>query len=894
MGHEILYCAGCQTQLRSADFEKAKAFRIDSHAYCKKCVPEDRLNSVPESPPPAASSKERGNTSRIPLASVRRSPLEGDPAGGSPPIPRGAALGIAAVVGVGVVALFLLSRGGTPPPAAEGPRAGESRPREAEPVRLSPPKNPIPPPPEEKAVVRPPAPVPESLRAARAYLQAHPQDIDAAIALYEKALEETRETVHFKPARQEIVELYDRDFASVDREAGQAVLREEFGRAFAALEAAKKKRSDPAWQRRIENSVSATRTQVQERLAQLRASALEAWRSSRDDDFRKARDRVTRWGLEETLKEFDQAVAKAPPRPPPPSAEAAGYLRSWEEAWVLAAGRDYDGARKVLAQAATLLHEEPVRAEAAADLDFFRAAGAAIGELLQRASKWPKDRKLKVTLLEESGTREVEGTVVRANAFRAELGDGGTVEWGEATPASLAAALGAASDAKPAAEPRSLLLLSLIDGDLAGAKALAPDGAGSVPEKYWKRGGRGSGADPRQADASQLFHTALLEVRQPTAAAEGLAKFQRLLKEYSETPVVRRNRMSILDWSQRAGREYLFLTEDLVGHGAFRLAKGPKGEPGWISQSEQKQPEQAKENYVEFAFSAVADAEYRCWAYVGGCCAETLTFACQGTELKSIHPKTRQPDVAEPGSELFVPVRQTLLTSIRTHAGHGGPRQPSRWGWVAIPMPKYSQAGVKTVRLLSGEQGFAVGFAFVTSLPGSPPPEAEVREAEKVRATRAPAGGQAGAAAVKPPGRLVFSENFGAGPGRFTGGEIADGGTNGTKALAFPPAGIFAWGFMSVPGKETVRIRFKVKASVDVERIQVLIFSDRLKDNGRYYIEGLRKDEWRDVEFGPADLRVGPSRDGPNLLGDTINNLKMFYAGDASARVLMRDLEVRE
>jgi hypothetical protein len=375
------------------------------------------------------------------------------------------------------------------------------------------------------------------------------------------------------------------------------------------------------------------------------------------------------------------------------------------------------------------------------------------------------------------------------------------------------------------------------------------------------------------------------------SAGDALIKFNRLLKDYPDTAVVRRNRASIADWAGRAGREYLLFPEDLLGHGSFRLAQGPKGEPGWISQGESK-PDQAKENYVQFSFYAIGNAEYRSWVYVGGCCAETLTFSCQATQLRATNPKTRQSEVAEPGSDVSVPVRQTLLTSIRTHVGHGGPRQPSRWGWVAIPLPKYSEAGVKTVRLITGEQGFAAGYAFITSLPNSPPPEGELREAAKTRAP-GPRPGEPPLAA-KPSGKVVFSENFEAGPGRWSGGEIVEGGVGGSHALSFPPSGIFSWGFMSVTGKETTRIRFKLKARVDVAQILMLIYSEKLKDNARYYINGLRKDEWRDVEISAAELRTGPSRDGPSLLGDTITNIKMFYTGDESARVLIDDFEVRE
>ena len=40
MGQEILYCFKCSTQLREAQFEKGKAFRVDAWVTCSTCAPE--------------------------------------------------------------------------------------------------------------------------------------------------------------------------------------------------------------------------------------------------------------------------------------------------------------------------------------------------------------------------------------------------------------------------------------------------------------------------------------------------------------------------------------------------------------------------------------------------------------------------------------------------------------------------------------------------------------------------------------------------------------------------------------------------------------------------------------------------------------------------------------
>src|SRR5262249_54002560 len=40
MGQAILYCFKCSTQLREAQFEKGKAFRVDGWVTCADCAPE--------------------------------------------------------------------------------------------------------------------------------------------------------------------------------------------------------------------------------------------------------------------------------------------------------------------------------------------------------------------------------------------------------------------------------------------------------------------------------------------------------------------------------------------------------------------------------------------------------------------------------------------------------------------------------------------------------------------------------------------------------------------------------------------------------------------------------------------------------------------------------------
>src|SRR5258706_12017255 len=90
MGQEIVYCCRCQTQLRSRDFEKGTALRLESRACCASCAPEVLKSLPPETARAllqqavaARSSKKSSETSRItaqvPATSSRVAPAAPEP-----------------------------------------------------------------------------------------------------------------------------------------------------------------------------------------------------------------------------------------------------------------------------------------------------------------------------------------------------------------------------------------------------------------------------------------------------------------------------------------------------------------------------------------------------------------------------------------------------------------------------------------------------------------------------------------------------------------------------------------------------------------------------------------------------------------------------------------------
>ena len=143
----------------------------------------------------------------------------------------------------------------------------------------------------------------------------------------------------------------------------------------------------------------------------------------------------------------------------------------------------------------------------------------------------------------------------------------------------------------------------------------------------------------------------------------------------------------------------------------------------------------ALSNYVQLDFSVATGTEYRCWAFVGGCCAETMTFSYQATELLVPNPKNAKEMLpAELGAAAAAIAKLPILNLKKLHSQHNGPKQATTWEWVAIPLPKYATPGAKSLRLLTDQKGFSLGCVLVSSLRQLPPKDPEFREIERLRA----------------------------------------------------------------------------------------------------------------------------------------------------------------
>jgi hypothetical protein len=431
--------------------------------------------------------------------------------------------------------------------------------------------------------------------------------------------------------------------------------------------------------------------------------------------------------------------------PPKPelTKELESYRGRWSQAASKAAQRDYAGAQRDLEEAAAGLKDAAAKAEAAADLDALKLAAAVGGDPAAALLKWPKYARLKAEFLNENSARAaVEGPVMQVDALRVTiLRDRETIDvpLAELAAGTLAELFRARPDKKPESDARAAALFCLFEGDPEAARRHATDG---IPEKYAGLPARRAESEP-DMNARRLFWTAEAEFRSNRGRPAALQKYAALLAEHEKTAYVGRLK-AFLASRLESGRESFLFADDMTATGTMVAGESSKVDSCWVSNAD-VQPQRLKENTVEFEFGAQAGVAYKAWVYAGGCCYETFSFLMQATELTMPNPKKPAETIAlEPGAESALPVKLPSLNLKRTHTAHGGPKEPARWEWIPIPLPKYATAGPKKVRLLTDQQGFGVAYAVISVARALPPREPELKEFERSRyssvTTPAPSG----------------------------------------------------------------------------------------------------------------------------------------------------------
>ncbi len=745
MGQEIVYCWKCRTRLTAADFEKAGAIRAGDNASCSKCAsqllatltPAERaaLQAKPGGEPRKGSSPRNeavrppqrggkpGSTSKIPRPPGMMKPGSTyTHAAGYQPAARksntGLIVGLIVTGIIGVIILIVVLASSGSPPADQTPSSTS----------------------KESAANKPPT---------------------------APAAPSSKITPAPPPVSGEMTEL-----EALDQSIRSAIIREDFKQALALVSDAARRKDAPAWQKEMGVREKRIFDKLAELYLPLKERAAEAKNRNATSELKKIREQIVRWGIPDHLADFDRlypmdltpAAPTANPSPPaatPPPTPAApqeseDYRKRWEPATIRAAVHEYSSAITDLERAAGSLKSDVLVKENAADVERVRAAMGAYAEILRTVSQLPKGDKVSLVVADETGKQDpVSGTVGNVSLESLEVTKEGDkypvlVFVKDIAAASLVNLARARRGNQPEIEAHALALLCLLDGDDIAARAILPGQSNLIPQKYWDLSRNVRSKTPKidsiaaknEAGARKLFEEAEVEFGAIETRAAAIEKYLKLLGDYADTSFVRRHKAAIAPKTE-GGKEYMLPAAELKGTGTFLLGKWESKTDRigacWISKSELPPAGSALKNYVEIAFIAMPDTAYKGWVYAGGCCADTLSFYLQGTEFSDVN-KEKKTVPCEPGSTHAFYWKHGIKGLRSTHASHGGAkaaREPDRWGWGVLPLPKYATPGLKVVRMLTEQKGCGVAFAIISSTRAAPPTDKETQEMLKPAAEAA-------------------------------------------------------------------------------------------------------------------------------------------------------------
>ncbi len=543
-------------------------------------------------------------------------------------------------------------------------------------------------------------------------------------------------------------------------------------------EKAKEQHDFTEWKDKLDAKLRLTRNKIEDTFLNFRRDADNARQAGEDAKIAEFKATIEKWGLPEYVEKFDKFVAmlaaaepdpsKTPVTPDtqktpgaaalkPLSAAIKAFMPAWQEAITPALSRDFGAASTALSGAAARAEAPEAKKAATDDAQAIKDLGKLYPELLKQAGQTARLTAFTLEYQDQPGVwKKVAGKTIKVDPTRIEFKPDTPkdakelpaifIEISDLNAGSLATLYKAKKKTLDKKEADLLARFCLLEGSPEAVKEMG----GSAPDRFWHFAPEARAAAPkpnsREFEARTLFHQSEFDWRKPLTKYNAIEKSKLLINDYTSTAIVKKYQPQI---AQRAetGKDFLYLPAALAATGDTNVFKLKKEDPAWIT-SKDIDFKDSLYNYIEAEFIALPNVSYKCWVYAGGCCQEVWNGSFQLTDGTT---KNKGKDVPiNPGDTMAapLPIPGSMKKLHDDHRPKGmkpadHAKAPTRWEWVAIPMPKtFGAPGAKQLRVLTDQAGFGIKYVIISSTRTKAPDEAYAKELAKEATQPAAAGGK--------------------------------------------------------------------------------------------------------------------------------------------------------